>query len=122
MIENDNINAYREIISSGKIKKLNFSEGIDENDFVNLNIFSILIQENTIVWNFLRKFSYGDNMKIDYSTNINFFKLTEIENTNNNKNNYIFELSKEAITCLTNIFKNYGATANQLKNNKNKGT
>ncbi len=54
-------------------------------------------------------------MKIDYSTNINFFKLTEIDN-NSKTNTYIFELSKDAIACLTSIFKNFGVAASPAKN------
>lgn len=52
-------------------------------------------------------------MKIDYSTNINFYKLIDIDNSNN----YIFDLSKEAITSLTNIFRNYASIGIQIRTN-----
>lgn len=111
------MNAYKEMLKSGKVKKLNFNDGINEEDFINLNIFSILIQENTIVWNFLRKFAYGDNMKIDFETNFNYFKLKEIDNPNK----YIFELSMEAIACLNKIFRNFGVVKKNSDEIKTKG-
>lgn len=101
------------MLRSGKIKQISFEEGINEEEFINLNVLSLLIQENSIVWNFLRKFAYGDNMKIDYATNLNFFKFSEAENSAN----YIFELSKDAINILTNMFINYGKSKSQSSNN-----
>ena len=117
-LENENLNVnsnnfdnnfYKDLIKSGKIKRINFDEGINEEEFINLNNLSILIQENTIVWNFLRKFSYGDNMKIDYATNYNFFKL-EKNKLDDEKKTYICELSRDAINLLTNLFRNYGTS------------
>ncbi len=52
-------------------------------------------------------------MKIDYSTNLSFFKLPEIDNSNN----YIFELSKDALKILTNIFKTFAELKTSSKNN-----
>jgi len=77
---------------------------------------SILIKENTIAWNFIRKFSYGDNFEIDFSTDVDFFKFNN--DVNLQKDSLNFELSKEAINLLTICFKNYAVIKPNLLLNK----